>query len=163
MQKKIEKKFFCLWDNCIWIGIIKLSLERIRYFSSTANVLTSSPKTWNIKSRDFYQLIRLGTDQWIWWWSSDADFNSASARLPCCLAKDPLKHDFLGIYLTTFSEAVMSAIQNLWRPSFFSKCLKFVLDLKNEAKYCEKVLCFWDNCIWIGIVKLSLLRIENFS
>ena len=163
MQKKIEKKFFCLWDNCIWIGIIKLSLERIRYFSSTANVLTSSPKTWNIKSRDFYQLIRLGTDQWIWWWSSDADFNSASARLPCCLAKDPLKHDFLGIYLTTFSEAIMSGIQNLWSSSFFSKYLIFVLDLKNEAKYCEKVLCFWDNCIWIGIVKLSLLRIENFS
>ena len=37
-------KVSCLWDNCIWIGIVKLSLWRTGYFSSAANVLTSSPK-----------------------------------------------------------------------------------------------------------------------
>ena len=46
---------------------------------------------------------------------------------------------------------------------FFSKCLKFKLDFKNAAKNWEKVFCFWDNCIWIGIVKFSLLKIGYFS
>ena len=38
-----------------------------------------------------------------------------------------------------------------------------VLDVKNSAKNWEKAFCFWDNCIWIGIVKLSLLRRGCFS
>ena len=46
---------------------------------------------------------------------------------------------------------------------FFSKCLKLKLHFKNAAKNSEKVFCFWDNCIWIGIVKLSLLRTGYFS
>ena len=40
-SKKSGKRFF-LWDNCIWIGIVKLSLLRTGYFSSAADVLTSS-------------------------------------------------------------------------------------------------------------------------
>ena len=93
----------------------------------------------------------------------DADSNSAWARLPYCLSKHPLKRDFLDIYLTTFSESVISKIQNLGGSSFFKKYLKFNLDFKNAAKNSEKVFCFWDNCIWIGIVKLSLLRTGYFS
>ena len=84
-------------------------------------------------------------------------------RLPCCLLKGPVKRDFLDIYLTTFSESVISKIQNLGGSSFFKKYLKFNLDFKNAAKNSEKVFCFWDNCIWIGIVKLSLLRTGYFS
>ena len=34
-------------------------------------------------------------------------------NLPCCLSKGPLKHDFLGIYLTTISESVTSKIDQL--------------------------------------------------
>ena len=29
---------------------------------------------------------------------------------------------------------------------------------KKKGKNGEKVFCFWDNCIWIGDVKLSLLN-----
>ena len=47
--------------------------------------------------------------------------------------------------------------------TFWSKCLKFNLDFKHLAKKSEIVFCFWDNCIWIGIVKLSLLIREIFS
>ena len=156
-------KVSCLWDNCIWIGIVKLSLWRTGYFSSAANVLTSSPKIWHFNNRDFFQINSLGSDHWIWKSCCDADFNSAWARLPCCLSKGPLKRDFLDIYLTTFSESVISKIQNLGGSSFFKKYLKFNLDFKNAAKNSEKVFCFWDNCIWIGIVKLSLLRTGYFS
>ena len=47
--------------------------------------------------------------------------------------------------------------------SFFSKYSKFNLDSKNGEKNSEKVFRFWDNCIWIGIVKFSLLRTGQFS
>ena len=90
-------------------------------------------------------------------------FKSAWEPLPCGLSKGPLNWDFLHIYLTTLSESLISKMQNL-RGSFFSpKYLKFNLDFKNAAKNWEKVFCFWDNCIWIGIVKLSLLRTGYFS
>ena len=46
----------------------------------------------------------------------------------------PLKQDLLDIYLTTFSESVISELQKLLGSSFFSKWLKFNLDFKNAAK-----------------------------
>ena len=44
------------------------------------------------------------------------------------------------------------------RTAFLSKCSKFHVDFKNAAENSEEVSSFWDNCIWIGIVKWSLLR-----
>ena len=70
------KKVFCLWDNCIWIDIVKLSLLTTGYFSLAANVLTSSPKIWNVNKRKFFGLNFLPSDQWIWKRCCDADFNS---------------------------------------------------------------------------------------
>ena len=127
------------WDNFIWISIVKLPLLRTGHFSSTANELTSSPKIWHVNKRNFFQLNWRGSDQWIWYWWFDEDLNSACARLPCCLSIFSLKWDFLGIYLTTFSQSVIRAMQNLWGSSFYSKCLKFNLDFKNVAKIWEKV------------------------
>ena len=128
------KKLFCFWENWIWIGIVKLSLLRTGYFSSAANVLGSSPKIWHVNKRDFLENKFLPSDQWIRQRCCDADFNSVWARLTYCFSKHPLKLDFLDIYLTTFSKSVTSKIQNLWGSSFYSKCLKFNLDLKNSAK-----------------------------
>ena len=113
-------KVFCFWDNCIWIGIVKLSLLRTGYFSSTA-VLTSSPKIWDIKRRDFFQINFLVSDQWIWSRCCEAVFKSAWEPLPCCLSKGPLNWDFLDIYLTTLSECVISKMESLWGSSFFFK------------------------------------------
>ena len=93
----------------------------------------------------------------------DADSNSAWARLPYCLSKHPLKRDFLGIYLTTFSESLSLKIQNLWESSFYSKSWEFFLNFKNAAKNWGNLFCFWGNCIWIGIVKFALLRTGYFS
>ena len=45
---------------------------------------------------------------------------------------------------------------------FFPKCLKINLYFKNAARNWEKVFCFWENCIWIGIVKFFLIRIDYF-
>ena len=89
--------------------------------------------------------------------------NSAWARLPCCLSKGPVKRDFLGIYLTTFSESVILEIRNLWGLSFFSKRSKFQIDLKNGPKIEKKFFFFCDNCIWIAIIKLFLWRTRYIS
>ena len=40
------ENFFWFWDNCIWIGYVKLSLLRTGFFSSARNMLRRSPKTW---------------------------------------------------------------------------------------------------------------------
>ena len=112
---KTSEKFFCFWDSCIWIGIVKFSLWRTRYFSSTANVLTSSPKIWHVNKRKFFQLNWFGSNRLISKRCCHADFNSAWAHLPYCLSKHALKREFLDIYRTTFSESVVSKIQKLWR------------------------------------------------
>ena len=72
----------------------------------------------------------------------DADFKSACAQLPFCLLKGPLKQDFLDIYLTTFSESVVSEIQNLQGSSFFPKYLKFNQDFKKAAQNSQNVSRF---------------------
>ena len=93
-----------------------------------------------------------------------ADFNSVEARFPYCFSKRAMKQDFLDIYQATFSVSVISKIQSLWGSSFCSTYLKFNLDFKNAAKKYEKIFFFfWDNCIWIGRVNLSLLRRRYLS
>ena len=135
---KKSENFFCFWDNCFWIGTIKLSLVRTGYFSSVANVLPSSPKIWHLRNRDFFQLNRLGSDQWIWLRCSDADLNSAWASSPCCLSKGHLKGDFLDIYLTTFSESVISEMQNLWGSSFCFERFKIYCTFQMWSKELRK-------------------------
>ena len=89
-------------------------------------------------------------------------FQHCFDTLPYCLSKHPLKWDPLHIYLTTFSESVTSKMLNLWGSAFYWKSLKFHIDFKNPAKKLENVFCFWDNCIWIGIVIFSLWRTRHF-
>ena len=116
-----EEKDFSFCDNCILIGNNNLSLLRTGYFSSAANVLTSSPKIWDINKRDFFLLNWLCNDHWIWKRCCGVDFNSAWRLLPRCLSKGPLKRDFWDIYMTAFSETVILEIQNLWGSYFFEK------------------------------------------
>ena len=142
---KNSEKVFCFLDNCIWIGIVRLSLIRTGYFSSAPNVIKSSGKIWHVKNRDFFKLNFLASDQGIESSCCDGDFKSVWARLSYCLSKHPLKCDFLDIYLATFSESGTSKIQNVWGSSFFKKCLTFNLDIKNAAKNWENVFYFWHN------------------
>ena len=52
-SEKNSEKYYCFWDNCIWIGCVKLSLLRTEYLPSALNVLTKSLQILNITSRDF--------------------------------------------------------------------------------------------------------------
>ena len=63
---KYSEKSFFFRDNCIWIGILKFSLLRTRYFSSVANVLTNSPKIWHVNKRNFFEYNCHSSDYWSW-------------------------------------------------------------------------------------------------
>ena len=54
-------------------------------------------------------------------------------------------------------------MHRLWGSSFFWKCSKFKVNFKNAKKNWDTVFCFWDNSIWTGCVKLSLLSREYLS
>ena len=136
---KSNLDFFCFWDNCMWIGIVKLSPLTTGYFSLVANALTSCPKIWHVNKRSFFARNFVASDEWIWSMGCGADFNCARASLPCFLSQGLLKQDFLDIYLTTFSDSVISEIRKLWGWSFFSEIPKFNLNFQIAAKNWEKV------------------------
>ena len=54
-------------------------------------------------------------------------------------------------------------IEKFLRVIFFSKCSEFNVDFKNGENNSEICLCFWDNCILIGMIKFSLLRTSYLS
>ena len=49
------------------------------------------------------------------------------------------------------------------RVIFFWKCWNFNADLKNAARNEKKIFCFWDKCVWIVYIELSLLIREYLS
>ena len=60
-------------------------------------------------------------------------------------------------------QAVASEINKLGASSFFWKSSKFNLDFQNGGKNQENVFSFWDNSMWMGCIKLSLLGREHLS
>ena len=78
-------------------------------------------------------------------------------HLPCCLTKDPMKRDFLHIYLTTFL-----GIRNFRNTSamgviFFLKVWKILSTFQKCREIFWKIF-FLDNLMWTGCVNLSLLK-----
>ena len=62
-EQNSENVFFFFLRNCIWIGIVKLSLLRTGYFSLAANTLANSRRIWHITNRSFLQVNCLHIDQ----------------------------------------------------------------------------------------------------
>ena len=89
--------------------------------------------------------------------------NSVWYPLPCFLSKCPLKRVFLDIYLTKFFGFPNFKYTSTIRVIMFWKCSKLNLYFKNAGTNWEKKICFWDNCIWIGCIKLSLIRRKHLS
>ena len=75
----------------------------------------------------------------------------------------PLKRDVLGIYLSTCFVVGNFGNTDAMRVIFFWKCLKLNADSKNAEENSEKMFCFWDKCLWIVCIQLSLLIREYFS
>ena len=49
------------------------------------------------------------------------------------------------------------------RVRFFWKCSKFNVHFKDAEKNWEKKFCFWDKCLWLVCIELSLLTREYLS
>ena len=164
--RKNREKVFCFWYNCISYGIYKLSLLRRGYFSSVANVLSSNPTICHVNKRDLFrtQFICQGPMNLMKMlsWRFQQCLGTFTILLPK-ESSETLKRDFLDFHLITFSDSVISKIQNLWGSSFFSESLKFNANFKSGAENREKDFCFRDYCIWMCIVKLSLWRTRYFS
>ena len=75
--------------------------------------------------------------------------------------KGPLKRTFLDTYMTMSFSVCSFENTYLCGSSFWSKYPQSDLDFRNVQKNIEIFCCcFLDNFIWIGCVKLSLLRRE---
>ena len=88
---------------------------------------------------------------------------SFSDCLPCRLSRRPVKREFLDIYLSTSFVVRNLGNRQAKRVIFFWKCSKFNADSKNVEKNSEKMFYFWDKCIWICCITLSLLLREYLS
>ena len=126
-----NREIFFFWDNCIWIGIVKLSLLRTGYILLAANVLTSSPKIWNVNKRDFLQPNWLGSDMLkvLWCWFQQC-FGTCTMFLVKVSSQTWL---FRHLYHHVFGVRHFENTKSL-RVIFFSKYLKFMIDIKNAAK-----------------------------
>ena len=66
MEQKSEKKFFVCEIILSELVSLNVPLLRTGYFSSAANVLTSSTKILHVNKKDFFQLDWFGSDQLLW-------------------------------------------------------------------------------------------------
>ena len=133
------------------------------YLSSEVNALTKNPKILRIARRDFFNPNCFHRDQEIWQRCCRSDFNSVSSRFSCYLSNNPLKGDFLDIYLTTFFGVHNSKNIFAMRVIFFLKMFKIQSKFRKCWKNWEKVFRFWDKWIWKCCSKLPLLRREYLS
>ena len=92
-----------------------------------------------------------------------SDFKNVWSSLTSCFPKGPLKEDFLEIYLTKFFGVRNFGNTSAVRVIFFGNYSKLNMYFKNAVTNSENVFCFLDNCVWIGSLKLSLLRREYLS
>ena len=64
---------------------------------------------------------------------------------------------------STFSKTAISEIHRLWGSSLFLNCSKFNVNFRKKQKNWEKVFTLWVNKIWVGSIKLRLLRRQYLS
>ena len=57
-------------------------------------------------------------------------------------------------------ESITAEILNWWGAFFFSEHWQFQIDSKTLSRIAQKFYCFWDNFVWIGNAKFSLLLRE---
>ena len=79
-----------------------MSLLRREQFSQAVNGLTNNPKILHITKTEFFKLNCHHRHEEIWLSCCRSALNSVWPQLSSYFSKDPLKHDFLNIYLTMF-------------------------------------------------------------
>ena len=134
-------------------------------FSINNRMLVISSIYVNNQSQDSAcQLEKLFPTQFPWQWSINLmillrfRFQEYSGQFPMLLVDGSFERGLFR-HLSNHVFGVCSFRNTKFmRVIFSSESSRFNLYFKNAAKNSEKVFYFIDNCIWIGIVKFSLLR-----
>ena len=136
-----SENFFRFWDNCFWIGCLKMSLLGRKHLSSAVNMLTNILKTLHITKRDFSKLIAFtvinkcnkGGPVQIW------TVFGPTYHVAC---QRPLKRHFLDINLTTFLEVRKFGNTSAMRIIFFWKMFKILDRFKKCRNKLRKYFLF---------------------
>ena len=162
-KEKNSDKFFCFWDKCIWIVSIHLSLLIREYLSSAVNVLRKGLKNIHVSKKDFINSITFTVITQV---DQGTFIKIESEFLPVYHVgcREVLSSGrFSEIYLSTSFVVGNFGITWAMRLICFWKCSKFNADSKNTEKKWGNFFCFWDKCIWIVCIHLSLLIREYLS
>ena len=150
------EKAFRFWDKWIGIGIVKLSVLRTTYFSSAANVLRSSTKIKRVIRVNFSNSLSMGAINKF----DKGAVTQISTVLGHVYHVACWRVFWNGTFYTFFSNFKKTKSM---RVMFIFKMLRVSARFQKWSKKLRKSFCWLDNCIWIGIVKLSLLRTGYFS
>ena len=123
------ENFFPFSDNSIWIDIIKFSVWKTGYLSSAANVVTNSTKTVHFWSMNIIKVL--------WCRFQQCLGTFTMFLVEGCSEMGVFRHLSDDVFRVRHFEN-----KKLWGSSFFSKCLKFNVDLKNAAANPEKNFLF---------------------
>ena len=154
--EKNSKNMFCFWDKCIWIVYINLSLLIREYLSLGVNVLRKGLRNFHVSKSDFCNSITFRV--------ITQDDKSALIKIESVfrsLYHVPYETSSETGVFRHLSKHVFRAQEfrkyRIYEGHLFTKCSKFNADSKNAEKNSKKMFCFWDKCIWIVFIHLSLL------
>ena len=161
--EKNREKIFDFWDKFIWIVCIHLSLLTREYMSWAVNVLREGMKNFQGSKSDFCNSITFTV---ITQDNKGALIKIESVFLPVyhVACREVLSNGrFSEIYLSASFVVGNFGITLAMRLICFWKCSKCNADSKNKEKKWGKFFCFWEKCIWIVCIHLSLLIREYLS
>ena len=125
-------------------------------------MLTNSLKISSTTKKKFFDRISFQNVQKIWQKYWRADLRNLSEPLTCPVSISVLRQGFLGIEVTLlFAVYTFRKKSPLMLIFFFQSVPNFTYILGMQQKNGENIFWFWNNCIWIGGVRHSLLLREN--
>ena len=106
---------------------------------AAVNVLPNSPKISHLTKRNVFSLNCSWLNGKLGWMCCRPDFTSNCNPVTPWLSKGVRKRELLGIQVTVFLGLITSEIFKLWCRCFFSKCIKFYVDIKNSIEIWKNV------------------------
>ena len=163
MEKKFHKRFLLFLDNCIWIRSPKFQILQREYLSPAVNVLTKSGKITNITNKRGFLSQS----------PSEIQHNLMkvlSWRFHKCLGPSNMLRLEWWYEAGLFRHLRNHVFQNLWLPKYTKyerqlcfKLFKISCRVHKFNKVLENVFRIFDNFIWNGCGKFSLLRRDYLS
>ena len=124
-------------------------------------MLTKSLKILDTTKTEAFELIFFQSDQKILQKYYRADLRNIWDPETCWLSINVLTGGFFFFLVNPVFAVYNFRKKSPLRLNFFLEYCKLYVDSVNAAKNWENIFWFWDNCIWIGGVRHSLLVRKN--